>query len=137
MKQIDDAAIEPVAEAKAQRLIEVLEASGGLGAAAKLDKIEAAEQVFHQTHEIGGAIATIAQGLANAMLSKIPEKKQVKQAAKVVQVKVEQVATAAKTAIVENFDARDALPPAWISAYFFIFLFSYTLYHKFMNPISY
>lgn len=130
MRRVDDSAFQNVSQQQTQRLLDVITSSGGLSAASKLEKVEVAEKTFQATHESGSAIANAASGIAAAMLAKVPEapKQKAKEAVKVVRATVRAVEP-------YLLDARDALPPAWISASFFIVFFSYILYHKYIVPL--
>jgi hypothetical protein len=133
MRKVDEEQFQ-VSEKQTERLLEVIAPTGGLSAAAtKLQKVEVAEKTFQETHETGGAIASAASGLANALRAKLPappKKEKVVKAAKAVQATVQRtVHQAAQT--VAAIDPRDALPPAWISALFFIIFFSYIVYQKY------
>eukprot|EP01122_Echinamoeba_exundans_P004030 TRINITY_DN14064_c0_g1_i1.p1 TRINITY_DN14064_c0_g1~~TRINITY_DN14064_c0_g1_i1.p1 ORF type:complete len:272 (-),score=38.44 TRINITY_DN14064_c0_g1_i1:297-1112(-) len=140
MRKVDESKLE-ISEKQTERLLEVIAPTGGLSAAAtKLQKVEVAEKTFQETHETGGAIASAASGLATALMFRLPDppkKEKVVKAVKAVKSTV-QLTVQQTVQTVAAIDPRDALPPAWISALFFIIFFSYILLHPmktyFDNP---
>ena len=121
MKKIDDSVFEHVSQTQTKRLLEVISAGGSSVAT----RIGSAEQTFQATHEKGAAVVHAAQGIAQAIATKNPKNLAVKTVAAIQTVK------AVTAAAVQDFDPRDALPPAWISVNFFLILFAYILYHSY------